>query len=214
MIYVQKFTFNPFMENTYVLYDSSKECVIIDPGCFTNEEEQILSNFISENKLNPVMLWHTHSHLDHMFGSSYVMNTYNIELWIHNEDFQTLMAFNRACDMYGIPVKNNPPKESKFFDLQNGITFGNSTIEVRFVPGHAPGHVVFISNESNFVVNGDCLFDGSIGRTDLPGGNYHQLKESIRKELFSLNENMVVYCGHGSETTIGKEKQSNPFLVN
>ena len=108
----------------------SKECVIIDPGCFTNEEEQILSNFISENKLNPVMLWHTHSHLDHMFGSSYVMNTYNIELWIHNEDFQTLMAFNRACDMYGIPVKNNPPKESKFFDLQNGISFGNSTIEV------------------------------------------------------------------------------------
>ena len=214
MIYVQKFTFNPFMENTYVLYDSSKECVIIDPGCFTNEEEQILSNFISENKLNPVMLWHTHSHLDHMFGSSYVMNTYNIELWIHNEDFQTLMAFNRACDMYGIPVKNNPPTESKFFDLQNGITFGNSTIEVRFVPGHAPGHVVFISNESNFVVNGDCLFDGSIGRTDLPGGNHQQLLESIRKELFSLNENMVVYCGHGSETTIGKEKQSNPFLVN
>ena len=214
MIYVQKFTFNPFMENTYVLYDSSKECVIIDPGCFTNEEEQILSNFISENKLNPVMLWHTHSHLDHMFGSSYVMNTYNIELWIHNEDFQTLMAFNRACDMYGIPVKNNSPKECKFFDIQNGITFGNSTIEMRFVPGHAPGHVVFISNESNFVVNGDCLFDGSIGRTDLPGGNYHQLKESIRKELFSLNENMAVYCGHGPETTIGKEKQSNPFLVN
>ena len=214
MIYVQKFTFNPFMENTYVLYDSSKECVIIDPGCFTNEEEQILSNFISENKLNPVMLWHTHSHLDHMFGSSYVMNTYNIELWIHNEDFQTLMAFNRACDMYGIPVKNNSPKECKFFDIQNGITFGNSTIEMRFVPGHAPGHVVFISNESNFVVNGDCLFDGSIGRTDLPGGNHQQLLESIRKELFSLNENMVVYCGHGSETTIGKEKQSNPFLVN
>ena len=214
MIYIQKFTFNPFMENTYVLYDSSKECVIIDPGCFTNEEEQILSNFISENKLNPVMLWHTHSHLDHMFGSSYVMNTYNIELWIHNEDFQTLMAFNRACDMYGIPVKNNPPNESKFFDLQNGITFGNSTIEVRFVPGHAPGHVVFISNESNFVVNGDCLFDGSIGRTDLPGGNHQQLLESIRKELFTLDENMVVYCGHGSETTIGKEKQSNPFFVN
>ena len=202
------------MENTYVLYDSSKECVIIDPGCFTNEEEQILSNFISENKLNPVMLWHTHSHLDHMFGSSYVINTYNIELWIHNEDFQTLMAFNRACDMYGIPVKNNPPEDCKFFDLQNGISFGNSTIEIRFVPGHAPGHVVFISNESNFVVNGDCLFDGSIGRTDLPGGNHQQLLESIRKELFSLNENMVVYCGHGSETTIGKEKHSNPFLVN
>lgn len=214
MIYVQKFTFNPFMENTYVLYDSSKECVIIDPGCFSNEEEQILSNFISENKLNPVMLWHTHSHLDHMFGSSYVINTYNIELWIHNEDFQTLMAFNRACDMYGIPVKNNPPKDCKFFGLQNGISFGNSTIEIRFVPGHAPGHVVFISNESNFVVNGDCLFDGSIGRTDLPGGNHQQLLESIRRELFSLDENMVVYCGHGSETTIGKEKHSNPFLVN
>ena len=125
MIYVQKFTFNPFMENTYVLYDSSKECVIIDPGCFTNEEEQILSNFISENKLNPVMLWHTHSHLDHMFGSSYVMNTYNIELWIHNEDYITYNSFEKVCSLYGIPNTSFPSKKPLYFTSDPFIKIKN-----------------------------------------------------------------------------------------
>ncbi len=213
MISVKKFTFNPFMENTYVLFDETKECVIIDPGCFSVEEEEELSNFIDENTLNPVMLWHTHSHLDHVFGSSFVANKYNIDLWIYKDDLQTLNAFNMVCKMYGIPVKNSPPNKCNFFNLSEGISFGESKIDIRFVPGHAPGHVVFISEESNFVINGDCLFDGSIGRTDLPGGNHQQLLESIRKELFSLDDKMVVYCGHGPETTIGKEKHSNPFLV-
>ena len=213
MISVKKFTFNPFMENTYVLYDGTKECVIIDPGCFSNEEEGVLSNFIDQNDLKPVMLWHTHSHLDHVFGSSYVANTYNVDLWVHKEDQQTLTAFNMVCEMYGIPVKNTPPEAKNYFNLSEGISFGESKIDIRFVPGHAPGHVVFISEESNFVINGDCLFDGSIGRTDLPGGNHQLLLENIRKELFSLDDSMVVYCGHGSETTIGKEKRTNPFLV-
>ncbi len=213
MISVKKFTFNPFMENTYVLYDGTKECVIIDPGCFSNEEEGVLSNFIDQNDLKPVMLWHTHSHLDHVFGSSYVANKYNVDLWVHKEDQQTLTAFNMVCEMYGIPVKNTPPEAKNYFNLSEGISFGKSKIDIRFVPGHAPGHVVFISEESNFVINGDCLFDGSIGRTDLPGGNHQLLLENIRKELFSLDDSMVVYCGHGSETTIGKEKRTNPFLV-
>jgi glyoxylase-like metal-dependent hydrolase (beta-lactamase superfamily II) len=118
-----------------------------------------------------------------------------------------------VCEMYGIPVKNTPPEAKNYFNLSEGICFGESKIDIRFVPGHAPGHVVFISEESNFVINGDCLFDGSIGRTDLPGGNHQLLLESIRKELFSLDDSIVVYCGHGSETTIGKEKRTNPFLV-
>jgi len=212
MLKVKKFTFNPFSENTYIIYDDSKECVIIDPGCFTKEEEAILDNYITENQLKPVMLWHTHSHLDHVFGSSFVSKKYGIDLWIHKEDLQTLSSFETVCNMYGLPVNNIPPAANHFFDLEKGISFGNSKLEIRFVPGHAPGHVVFISNDSNFIINGDCLFDGSIGRTDLPGGNHQLLLDSIKKELFTLNDGLIVYCGHGPETTIGKEKSSNPFL--
>lgn len=212
MISVKKFTFNPFMENTYVLHDESLECVIIDPGCFTSEEENVLENYITENHLKPVMLWHTHSHLDHVFGSYFVSKKYGIDLWIHQDDLQTLNSFELVCKMYGIPVQNTPPIPRNYFDLEKGISFGNSNLEIRFVPGHAPGHVVFISKESNFVINGDCLFDGSIGRTDLPGGNHQLLLDSIKKELFTLDDSLVVYCGHGIETTIGKEKTTNPFL--
>jgi len=212
MLKVKKFTFNPFSENTYVMYDDSKECVIIDPGCFNHEEQDQLSNFIANNNLTPTMLWHTHSHLDHVFGSSYVAKKYNLKLWIHEQDQQSLKAFEMVCNMYGIPVKETPPSTYNFFDVSSGIKFGNSHVDIRFVPGHAPGHVVFISKASNLVINGDCLFDGSIGRTDLPGGNHQQLLSSIKSELFSLNDDMVVYCGHGPETTIGKEKSSNPFL--
>jgi hydroxyacylglutathione hydrolase len=212
MLKVKKFTFNPFSENTYIVYDDSNECVIIDPGCFTSDEENILDNYITENQLKPVMLWHTHSHLDHVFGSSFVSKKYGIDLWIHKEDLQTLSSFETVCNMYGLPVNNIPPAANHFFDLEKGISFGNSKLEIRFVPGHAPGHVVFISNDSNFIINGDCLFDGSIGRTDLPGGNHQLLLDSIKKELFTLNDGLIVYCGHGPETTIGKEKSSNPFL--
>lgn len=213
MINVKKFTFNPFMENTYVIHDDSQECVIIDPGCFTIEEENILENYISENSLTPVMLWHTHSHLDHIFGSAFVAKKYNIDLWIHRDDLQTLNSFELVCKTYGIPVRNTPPIANNYFNLDKGISFGNSNLEIRFVPGHALGHVVFISLESNFVINGDCLFDGSIGRTDLPGGNHQLLLDSIKKELFTLDDSLVVYCGHGQETTIGKEKKTNPFLI-
>ena len=212
MLKVKKFTFNPFSENTYIVYDDSNECVIIDPGCFTSDEENILDNYITENQLKPVMLWHTHSHLDHVFGSSFVSKKYGIDLWIHKEDLQTLSSFEAVCNMYGLPVDNIPPSANHFFDLEKGISFGNSKLEIRFVPGHAPGHVVFISKDSNFIINGDCLFDGSIGRTDLPGGNHQLLLDSIKKELFSLNDGFIVYCGHGPETSIGKEKSSNPFL--
>ena len=213
MINVKKFTFNPFMENTYVIHDDSQECVIIDPGCFTIEEENILENYISENSLTPVMLWHTHSHLDHIFGSAFVAKKYNIDLWIHRDDLQTLNSFELVCKTYGIPVRNTPQIANNYFNLDKGISFGNSNLEIRFVPGHALGHVVFISLESNFVINGDCLFDGSIGRTDLPGGNHQLLLDSIKKELFTLDDSLVVYCGHGQETTIGKEKKTNPFLI-
>ena len=212
MVKVKKFVFNPFMENTYILFDETKECVIIDPGCYSEQEEKMIEDFIQENELKPVKLLHTHSHLDHVFGSGYLAEKYDLDLWIHKDDENTLKAFELTAGMYGFPFRSTPPDEYHFYDLNNGIGFGNTHLEIRFVPGHAPGHVVFISNDANFVINGDCLFDGSIGRTDLPGGDHETLIKSIHEQLFSLKDEYVVYCGHGDETTIGKEKMTNPFL--
>ena len=213
MVTVKKFTFNPFMENTFIVYDQTRECVIIDPGCYYEEEEKMLDGFINENNLLPVKLLHTHSHLDHVFGSGFVAEKYQLDLGIHPQDEQTLQAFNLSAEMYGIPIRKSPPEKFNFFNINDGVKFGDSCLDIRFVPGHSPGHVVFISEESNFVINGDCLFDGSIGRTDLPGGHHQTLIESIKQQLFTLNDDCLVYCGHGEETTIGKEKRTNPFLI-
>jgi len=213
MVAVKKFTFNPFMENTYILFDETRECVIVDPGCYYEEEEKMMIDFITENKLIPVKLLHTHSHLDHVFGSGFIAEKYQLDLWIHDKDQKTLQAFNLSANMYGVPIRINPPEKYHFFDMEKGIGFGDSHLEIRFVPGHAPGHVVFISKDSNFVINGDCLFDGSIGRTDLPGGDHATLIRCIKEQLFTLNDDYLVYCGHGEETTIGKEKSTNPFLT-
>ena len=212
MIKVIKLTYNNFAENTYICYDQTKDCIIIDPGCFTTQEEDHLAKVISENNLTPVKVLHTHSHLDHVFGTSFVLSKYNIELYIHKEDRPTLDSFKLVADFYGIPLKTTPPKEFKYINVSEGVDFGDSHLDVRFVPGHAPGHIVFICNESKFVINGDCLFDGSIGRTDLPGGNHEILISSIKSELFSLDDDYLVYTGHGPETTIGKEKATNPFF--
>jgi hydroxyacylglutathione hydrolase len=212
MISIKKFTFNPFQENTYILFDETKECVIIDPGCYEPHEEQELDQFITENELKPVKLISTHSHIDHVLGNKFVMDKYNVNLHIHEQDFQTLTAVETYAASYGF-MDYKPCKEPTHF-IKEGedISFGNSKLAVRFVPGHAPGHVVFIAEKEKFVVNGDCLFYGSIGRTDLPGGDHMVLIDSIRKQLFTLPEDFVVYCGHGPETQIGFETQKNPFL--
>jgi len=209
---IQQFTFNPFQENSFVLYDDTKECVIIDPGCYTTEEKEGLKSWIEKEGLTPVQLISTHSHLDHVFGNKFVMETFNIKLGIHKEDVQTLEMLERTATTYGIPNVDISPEASFHFAHNDIIKFGNSELEVRFVPGHAPGHVVFVSHKDKFVINGDCLFNGSIGRTDLPGGNHEQLLNSIREQLFTLPEDYVIHCGHGPSTTAGKEKMTNPFF--
>lgn len=212
MLTVHQLTYNPFQENTFIVADQNGKCVIIDPGCYTSEEKSNLKTFIENNHLTPVKLILTHSHLDHVFGTKYVANTFNLDLEIHPKDKETLLQFERTTSMYGIPNIDIPP--SAITSLEEGVPvkIGEDELEVRFVPGHAPGHVVFYSKNENFVINGDCLFYGSIGRTDLPGGNHEQLLNSIRTQLFTLPDNCKVYCGHGSATTIGFEKSNNPFL--
>lgn len=212
MINIEQFTFNPFQENTYVLFDETKECIIIDPGCYEAHEQQELVQFIKENELNPVILALTHSHIDHVLGNHFVCNNFNLKPQIHQLDLTTLRSVENYAHLYGFPGYQPSPEPEFFLTEENPVSFGNSILEIRFVPGHAPGHIVFISHEDKFVINGDCLFHGSIGRTDLPGGDHQTLLDSIRNSLFSLPNDYKVYTGHGAPTTIGFEKENNPFL--
>ena len=212
MLKIKKFTFNPFSENTYVISDELKNSVIIDPGCYYKAEQDELERYILNNNLNLKSILHTHSHLDHIFGTAYLAKKYDLDLWISKEDLVTYQSYEKVCEVYGISITFSPNPTPKFFDLRKEINFGTIIFKILFVPGHSPGHVAFYNNENNFLINGDCLFESSIGRTDLPGGNHQQLISSIKNEIFQLPDETIVYCGHGNETTIKMEKSSNPFL--
>ncbi len=212
MLNIKKFIFNPFSENTFVINDEKNNAIIIDPGCYYPHEEQELNNYLAENNFIVNNILHTHSHLDHMFGTASMAKKYNAKIYIHQEDEITYSAFEKVCSMYGIPIKAQPASNLNYFNLDEGFQLGEHHFEIRFIPGHAPGHVVFYNQENNFVINGDCLFQESIGRTDLPGGDHDLLIDSIKKELFTLPNATTVYCGHGPETTIGHEKSNNPFV--
>ena len=212
MLNVKKFTFNPFLENTYVVTDEFKNAVIIDPGCYYKAEQNELDSYVLKNNLKLKSILHTHSHLDHMFGTAYLADKYNLDLWICKEDLVTYQSYEKVCEVYGVPITFSPNPTPKFFDLKQLIQIEGIKFEILFVPGHSPGHVAFYNQENNFLINGDCLFENSIGRTDLPGGNHQQLIDSIKNEIFILPDETLVYCGHGNETTIKAEKSSNPFL--
>lgn len=215
MTQVHTFVFNPFSENTYLVYDDSLECLIIDPGCYTPAERQQLSAFIRENNLKPVRLLNTHCHIDHVFGNRYVAEQYGLELEIHKGELPVLEAVATVAQMYGIPNVQQSPDPNPDLYLQEGtsLTFGNSELKILLTPGHSPASVSFYCEKSNFVLGGDVLFKGSIGRTDLPGGNYQTLMQSIDRELMSLADETIVYSGHGPATTVGAERQSNPFIL-
>lgn len=211
MMKIKKFTFNPFQENTYLLYDESKEAIIVDPGCFNSSEEKLLSTFISENKLAPVKLVNTHAHIDHVLGNKFVADKYQIGLELYQSEYPMLKMAKTSADLYGVPY-NESPEPSAFLKEGELLKFGSTELEIMYVPGHAPDHLVFLNKDQNVLIAGDTLFKGSIGRTDLPGGNHEQLIENIKKKLFTLDGKVVVYSGHGDETTIGEEKASNPFF--
>ncbi len=197
---LKTFIFSPFSENTYVLYDDSKECIIVDPGCYDDFERSELTRFIAANELKPVKLLNTHCHLDHVFGNAFVMKEYGLDLIIHPKDLITLQWAKPAATKYGLEMEESP-KPSGYFDMEKG-----------FCPGHAPGHVAFIHHETKTIIGGDVLFQGSIGRTDLPGGDFEVLKKSIEEQFYSLPDDYLVYSGHGPETSIGLEKRQNAFV--
>lgn len=211
MIQVKSFTFSPFQENTYVLYDETKSCIIIDPGCFEKHEKETLADFISDNGLKPVRLINTHSHIDHVFGNKFVADTYNLTPEMHENEVHGMRAVpSYAISAFGLTVEPSP--EPTFLPESGELTFGNSSLEILFTPGHSIASLSFFSKEDNFVIAGDTLFQGSIGRTDLPGGHYETLIKSIKEKLLPLGDDVVVYSGHMDSTTIGVEKRTNPFL--
>ena len=212
MINIQTFTFNPFMEQTYVLYDETKEAVIIDPGCHAQEEKEALLSFIESNKLVPKYVLNTHGHIDHVLGNSFVTHHFGIDLVIGEKDEETLRSVISYAPAYGFQTYQ-PTEPNRLLKTGDTVSFGNSTLHHLFVPGHSPGHIAFYDKTKSFIIGGDVLFEGSIGRTDLPGGDFDTLIKSIHNEFFKFPDNTFVHPGHGRPTTIGKEKISNPFCA-
>jgi len=213
MAVVAEFTFNPFQENTYVLYDDTKECVIIDPGCYTAGEKEQLAAFIENADLKPVLLLNTHCHLDHVFGNAFVAKKYGLDLVIHKGELPVLAAVPEVSKMYGVPNVEESPAPTKFLEGGDVVEFGESKLEVLFTPGHSPASISFYSRKDGFVIGGDVLFQNSIGRTDLPGGDFPTLIRSIKEQFFPLGDDVRVYSGHGPATTVGAERQGNQFLT-
>ena len=211
MITIKSFTFNPFQENTYIAYDETKECIIVDPGCYDDNENTILKSFIEKEGLKPVELINTHCHLDHIFGNKFVADTYNLNPVMHKLDLPMLEYAPMAAAKYGVHL-GELPEVNSFIEEGDLVEFGNSKFEVLFTPGHAPGHICLVNKKENIALCADVLFHLSIGRTDLPMGDHQTLLNSIREKLFILNDEMNVYPGHGPQTTIGFEKANNPFL--
>jgi hydroxyacylglutathione hydrolase len=212
MLKIQVFVFNPLQENTFVLFDETNECVIIDPGCAETDERYELSDFISENKLEVKLLLNTHCHVDHVLGNYFVKEKYKVPLLIHEKDTATLKAVKVYAPHYGF-FQYQETEPDRFLNEGDIITFGNQSLSVLFVPGHAPGHIAFYDAKNKILIGGDVLFYNSIGRTDLPGGNFETLINSIHQKFFSLPDDITVYPGHGPETTIGYEKRTNPFCA-
>ncbi|MBK5278462.1 MAG: MBL fold metallo-hydrolase [Bacteroidia bacterium] len=212
MIHIKTFVFNPFSENTYIVYDDTLAGVVIDPGCYEMEEKNELDDFIKNKKLNIKYLLDTHAHIDHVLGNYHVKEKYKVPFLMHKKDESVLKAVKAYAPNYGF-VNYTEALPDKFLEEGDEVTFGDSKLSVLFLPGHAPGHIGFYNEKEKILIGGDVLFQGSIGRTDLPGGNHETLISSIHQKLFVLPDDVVVYPGHGSPTTLGEEKVSNPFCA-
>jgi hydroxyacylglutathione hydrolase len=211
MLTVKIFTLNPVSVNTYILYNEHNQAIIIDPGCYFEEERQQLKSFIENHQLQPVQLLNTHCHLDHVFGNKWVFETYGLELFLHPNEEQVLNFAPQSGKMWGLSFDNY--EGPLHFLQQNDIVgLGEHKLKVLLAPGHSPGSICFYCEEQKFAIGGDVLFRESIGRTDLPGGNHQALLTSIKEQLLVLPDDVTIYPGHGEPTTIGYEKQYNPFL--
>lgn len=212
MINIEVLSYNPFQENTYILHSENKDCIIVDAGCLFEEEKQHLKNFIESKDLKPIKLINTHGHLDHSFGNNFIKKTYpTISVEAHKEDVYILDEIISIANQYGFTAEATP-KVEKFLEDGDVIKLGNSEIKIFHVPGHSPGSVALYLEKEKAVFVGDVLFKNSIGRTDLSGGDFNTLMNSIKTKLLTLPDDVKVYSGHGAITSIGEERKNNSFL--
>lgn len=211
MLIIKSFEFSPFLENTYVVSDDTKECIIIDPGCYTEEEKLELSRYIDEHNLLPVKLLNTHAHLDHIFGNKYTAEKYGLEVEIHEGELPILHAMPAYAQMYGLELEISP-EPGHYIEEGDEIKFGHTTLTAILTPGHSPASLSFFCEAEKVVFSGDALFYDSIGRTDLPGGDYDLLIRSIKTKLLTLGDDIRVLPGHGISTIMGYERKNNGFL--
>jgi glyoxylase-like metal-dependent hydrolase (beta-lactamase superfamily II) len=212
MLKLHAFTFNPFSENTYIIYNAARQCWIVDPGMNSAEEESHFFDFIDAEGLAPVAILNTHAHLDHIFGVQACKDRYSIPFSIHAAEELILRNAAVGAAMFGVHFPNVPQQDS-FIEERKTLLLGEEDrVEVLLTPGHSPGSVCFYSVADGWLIGGDVLFAGSIGRTDLPGGHHATLLESIRTQLLPLPDDTRVYSGHGPSTTIAAERRSNPWL--
>lgn len=211
MTNVHQLTFGPFGENTYIIADDELNAFIIDPGMYYPEENTQFFDYINAHGLKPVRLLLTHAHLDHVFGVNWVNQTYKLVPELHVDDLPVYNAAESVALNYGLRMSKLISAKTTL-KHDEGFTFGGSSFTMILTPGHSPGSICFYNNDEGYVISGDVLFQGSIGRTDLPGGSYDVLMNSIHQHMLTLEDSVMVYSGHGPMTTIGQERRMNPFL--
>lgn len=212
MLHLKSFTFNPFQENTYVLYDDQGNAFVIDPGNSNAEENKALSDFIDQKKLKLKRLLLTHAHIDHILGARYVFDVYGLLPEVHQNDLLFVDRMSQSAAMYGLNCEQSPAP-GRFLNEGEKVVLGKYEFDCIFTPGHSPGSISFYNEENKLLISGDVLFRGSIGRSDLPMGDHETLIGSIKEKLLPLGDEVKVYSGHGPSTTIGHEKLNNPFLI-
>ncbi|MFN0032772.1 MAG: MBL fold metallo-hydrolase [Flavobacteriales bacterium] len=210
-MHLTQFTFNPFQENTYIVYDDTQEAIIIDPGMMDEDEDAQLFEYIAEKNLKPAMVVNTHCHLDHILGNASACARFSIPLLAHRLELPMLDRASSASLMWNVPYRLSPAP-SRFLDEGDEVTFGHTRFRLLLVPGHAPGHIALVCDDEKLVIAGDVLFRESVGRVDLPMCNAQDLVYSIQQKMYALPDDYTVHSGHGPETTIGHEKEHNAFV--
>jgi len=208
---IKTFVFNSFQENTFVIHDASGEAFIIDPGCSTPEEEKKLRDYVYDNHLHPAAVVLTHGHIDHILGIPFCKREWNVPVWIHPGDGFLYLQAAVYAQVFGLKISSMPDPD-RMLNEGDVLRCGEESLEVIHVPGHSPGGIALYNRANQVLFPGDILFSGSIGRSDLPGGDHQLLVDGIRRKLLALPEDTVVWPGHGPSTTIGEEKAHNPYL--
>jgi hydroxyacylglutathione hydrolase len=211
MLQIKTFTFNPYQENTYVLYDEHRNCAIIDPGMYGPADEKLLTDFIEQHDLIPQILLNTHCHIDHVLGNRFIFDQYGLYPQFHEGELSVLVEVQNYAPQMGFRYEISPIGDT-FLGEEGIIKIGNDELKLIFAPGHSPAHLCFYHEKQQFLIGGDVLFKNSIGRTDLPGGNHELLLKNIKEKIYTLPNEVTVYPGHGPTTTVGSEKVSNPYI--